>query len=951
MSNDVDIKIKLQSAQAEAQLAKFAAQLVDSQQKTERAALSTQKLKLQIEGLAQQNQIAADKAKRFNESLDESAKSLKNIEAIAVASVLRGALSSAFSFVATTVKDGITAFAEYESSIIRLAKITDLPIAQQEKLVARLQQTAISLGVSSAALINYATVAASAGIRGEESLSKVAEVLAKIELATPIAGEAGAQAILRILNLTKEGAAGIESFGNVIAQLGDNSTITENQILGIAEELSKVGSVFGLTSTQVLTLSTTFGEVGVEAEVARTTSLKFFTELSNAVNLNTKQLPVFEKLIGLSGQALKDLFKSNPQEAFIRFTKGANEFQASGGNLVQLLNTLEFSDLRVATSLGALITNYDKLEKNVRLAGKELQSQSKLNNEAEKSSASLAAKLIQQDGIFKLISQSIGSVFAPVIKLVTDIMVKFTQILIENQAVLEVFKVLMVAISAAAIIFIAKLAIMTVSVLANTAAFGAMAAAASAAWAAVFAPITLVVAGIAAVLAIVIKLTGGWDKMVDRLRSWIGLGPSVKKNSEEQAAGNDKVTKSLAQQQKEIEATSKKKQETDQAALNSNGKLTQSELERLKVETDSAKKSNKDKEEDQRRHIEEMKKIREQSIKDIQSINVNSNAIQMLRNQQEAGLLNDLLGENTKYLTTLQLLKGQAEVNEIQNEEKKQAKIYEIMKAASDSKFALIQQDQQAQLDLALVEEEMLLSKRDKNAENFATDLLLLQTQISEEELIRAQAAINLAANEEQRALIISQTRKKAADQELENLRRLEKEKTNIMIAQSQARTGVLTDFAQLATAILGRENKAAFFITKAAAAADIMVRGQQAQAGIQATWAWNPPTAAALSTQQAIRTGIQLATVAAQTVGGFEQGGIVPGNSFSGDRLTANVNSGEMILNRQQQQNMFRQLNSGQGNSSGEMTIHTSVVVDGETIARAVSKQVANGFAIGEVQ
>ena len=39
---------------------------------------------------------------------------------------------------------------------------------------------------------------------------------------------------------------------------------------------------------------------------------------------------------------------------------------------------------------------------------------------------------------------------------------------------------------------------------------------------------------------------------------------------------------------------------------------------------------------------------------------------------------------------------------------------------------------------------------------------------------------------------------------------------------------------------------------------------------------------------------------------GSFEGGGVVKGNSYTGDKLTANVNSGEVILNREQQANLL---------------------------------------------
>ena len=54
-----------------------------------------------------------------------------------------------------------------------------------------------------------------------------------------------------------------------------------------------------------------------------------------------------------------------------------------------------------------------------------------------------------------------------------------------------------------------------------------------------------------------------------------------------------------------------------------------------------------------------------------------------------------------------------------------------------------------------------------------------------------------------------------------------------------------------------------------------------------------------------------------------FATGGIVPGNSYSGDRVQANVNSGEMILNAQQQRNLWEAANrSGHGGATINMPV-----------------------------
>ena len=59
-------------------------------------------------------------------------------------------------------------------------------------------------------------------------------------------------------------------------------------------------------------------------------------------------------------------------------------------------------------------------------------------------------------------------------------------------------------------------------------------------------------------------------------------------------------------------------------------------------------------------------------------------------------------------------------------------------------------------------------------------------------------------------------------------------------------------------------------------------------------------------------------------TAGGYAEGGIIPGNSFAGDKVMAMVNSGEMILNTHQQKNLFDMLNgiTGTGMSSSKIEL-----------------------------
>ncbi len=152
-------------------------------------------------------------------------------------------------------------------------------------------------------------------------------------------------------------------------------------------------------------------------------------------------------------------------------------------------------------------------------------------------------------------------------------------------------------------------------------------------------------------------------------------------------------------------------------------------------------------------------------------------------------------------------------------------------------------------------------------------------------------------------------------------------------------RQGALSTIATLQNS----NNKTLAAAGKAAAITQIAIDGPQAVT--KALAAFPPPfnfIAAGL-------VGAAVAAQAAKVAGvGFENGGIVGGNSFTGDNVPVRVNSGEMILNKEQQGQLFQMANNGGG---GGQTIQSNITVelDGDVVARSVSRKVADGLELGE--
>ena len=145
--------------------------------------------------------------------------------------------------------------------------------------------------------------------------------------------------------------------------------------------------------------------------------------------------------------------------------------------------------------------------------------------------------------------------------------------------------------------------------------------------------------------------------------------------------------------------------------------------------------------------------------------------------------------------------------------------------------------------------------------------------------------------------------------------------------------------------------NSTLFAIGKAAAIAQATINGISA---VQTALASAPPPFNfALAALVGAATAANVSKIASQKKPSFQDGGIVPGNSFSGDNVSANVNSGEVILNQQQQAETLFAIANGGGSQDGgrEIVVNTSVQVDGNEIARAVSREVADGAILGELE
>ena len=352
----------------------------------------------------------------------------------------------------------------------------------------------------------------------------------------------------------------------------------------------------------------------------------------------------------------------------------------------------------------------------------------------------------------------------------------------------------------------------------------------------------------------------------------------------------------------------------------------------------------------QKKAEEETEKARQEALK---ASLENEKAIRQQMEDFKASLIKDA-GE--RELVEMQLA-GTREIEELK-------KRLETEKNITEEGRAILNQliiNKQTELDTQLKEkadalaEERINAEMQRIAEQEQTKLELrkaiaeensaemLELQLEELELQQQAELENTLLNEEEKYLIVEKYEKLKQALVAETAKKNEEQATQMKMQLSASlqmmAKNASSAFGQMSELLegYGEENEKASKAAKAFAlmqlATDQAISISQTaramveavQGATQAAASTGPLAPVMLAVYIAEMVGLVLGAVAGQVASikqakgilsgeKFESGGIVGGTSFSGDKVVAHVNSGEMILNREQQTRLFDMANFGGG-------------------------------------
>ena len=312
--------------------------------------------------------------------------------------------------VSAGLRGAIGGFIEYDRALIAISKTTDIVGEDLARLGERLVNIITepvgenrALGILREDLFSIAVAAGQAGIQTSEGIERIARASAALQISSDLIGTDAVRALTRYLQVTGQSTEQVDRIASAYTHLGNNIVGTESEIsrfsVRIAQNLSSVGQA---SDELILGLSSTLLEAGVEMEAAGSALQRTQAALQRLAP-DPAQFAVLRDAIGGADEEFEAL-----RQRFVQGEASAEDYDEA---LLALLRTFQATpagdrtsfvaqvvgggeaNVRNIRTIGILSNRYERLQRNIRLAGEALENENQHYVEAGRASESLSSRL------------------------------------------------------------------------------------------------------------------------------------------------------------------------------------------------------------------------------------------------------------------------------------------------------------------------------------------------------------------------------------------------------------------------------------------------------------------------------------------------------------------------------------------------------------------------------
>jgi TP901 family phage tail tape measure protein len=199
-----------------------------------------------------------------------------------------------------------------------------------------------------------------------ENLDTFSKTVSNISIATDLGTEEAATGLGHLSNIMSDLDAGtMPKFGDALVRLGNNGAATESQIMDISTRVAAIGSVYGMTTPQILAWSSTIAATGQKSESAGTAIANTISDIGTAVATGGDKLEKLASVSGMSAGKFKESWGKDASGTFEAFVKGLSKSK----NADKDLEELGVTGAKQKQALLGLMQTIGGLDDNLKMSG------------------------------------------------------------------------------------------------------------------------------------------------------------------------------------------------------------------------------------------------------------------------------------------------------------------------------------------------------------------------------------------------------------------------------------------------------------------------------------------------------------------------------------------------------------------------------------------------------
>lgn len=276
-------------------------------------------------------------------------------------SVALGGMISVVTGLGAGLALAVKAAADFESAMLRVAKITNASNAELRVQSAEMLKMSSTLGIPATELAKIAE-SASRFIKGADNIATFTAEVAKLTRTTGLGAEELSNQLAQFYNLTKSTPDQIKGISAAITALGNNFAASEGKIISMALELARGAGTFSVSSDKLLALSASLAAVGERSERSGTAVTQVLIGITQAA-AGGKHLEDFARLLGVTNEKFQQLAKQDVGQVFLEVLK---RLQQEGPQAINVLQQLQLGSSR---NFKVLLTQANAIDEVSRALG------------------------------------------------------------------------------------------------------------------------------------------------------------------------------------------------------------------------------------------------------------------------------------------------------------------------------------------------------------------------------------------------------------------------------------------------------------------------------------------------------------------------------------------------------------------------------------------------------